>query len=172
MNIVFSVFVFVLFFILTPGILVTLPKKGSKMVVALVHGVIFATCLAVSGYFFWKSGNSGFEGATPSKAKPVAEVKAVKPPNFDKNNFGTPNGIEQLMENLKKSVNEKKLGEMTDKKKTILLGKIAYLYKNLDHYFMYMKNNYTCTHNKSEETEEQRIDREIRNATTLPKVFS
>jgi len=32
-----------LFFVLTPGILVTLPKGGSKMVVAATHAVIFAT---------------------------------------------------------------------------------------------------------------------------------
>jgi len=31
-----------LFFALTPGILVTLPKGGSKMVVAATHAVIFA----------------------------------------------------------------------------------------------------------------------------------
>jgi hypothetical protein len=31
-----------LFFVLTPGILVTLPKGGSKVVVAATHAVIFA----------------------------------------------------------------------------------------------------------------------------------
>jgi hypothetical protein len=32
-----------LFFVLTPGILVTLPKGGSKMTVAATHAVVFAT---------------------------------------------------------------------------------------------------------------------------------
>lgn len=36
------VYAFLLFFILTPGILVVLPKGGSKMTVALVHAAIFA----------------------------------------------------------------------------------------------------------------------------------
>jgi hypothetical protein len=31
----------ILFFVLTPGILLTLPPKGKKMTVAAVHAVIF-----------------------------------------------------------------------------------------------------------------------------------
>ena len=42
MYILMSVYIFVLFFILTPGILLRLPPKGSKMTVALVHGGVFA----------------------------------------------------------------------------------------------------------------------------------
>jgi len=37
-----SLFVVALFYVLTPGILVSLPPKGSKMVVALTHAVVFA----------------------------------------------------------------------------------------------------------------------------------
>ena len=37
-----SLYVAVLFFVLTPGILLSLPPGGSKMVVALVHAVVFA----------------------------------------------------------------------------------------------------------------------------------
>tara|TARA_B100000513_G_scaffold171521_1_gene87459 strand:+ start:1814 stop:2191 length:378 start_codon:yes stop_codon:yes gene_type:complete len=33
---------FVLFFLLTPGVLITLPPKGSKLVVGLVHAVVYA----------------------------------------------------------------------------------------------------------------------------------
>lgn len=36
------IFVAVMFFILTPGIVVRLPPKGSLKVVALVHSLIFA----------------------------------------------------------------------------------------------------------------------------------
>ncbi len=35
-------YVFLLFFILTPGILLRLPPKGSKYTVALVHAAVFA----------------------------------------------------------------------------------------------------------------------------------
>lgn len=37
-----SVFVAVLFFVLTPGVLVSLPPRGSKLVVAATHAVVFA----------------------------------------------------------------------------------------------------------------------------------
>lgn len=55
MNIKFSVFIVLLFVLLTPGILLTLPPKGGKYIVALVHGIVFAVvlCLAykyASGY--------------------------------------------------------------------------------------------------------------------------
>jgi len=42
-----TVFVAVLFFVLTPGVLITLPPKGSKLVVAATHAVVFALVLHV-----------------------------------------------------------------------------------------------------------------------------
>lgn len=66
MKSLFALFVFVLFFLLTPGILITLPRKSSKMTVALVHGLIFAVLLSISGHFFSKFEKNVFEGLTPS----------------------------------------------------------------------------------------------------------
>ena len=37
-----SLFIVLLFVLLTPGILLRLPAKGSKLTVALVHGIVFA----------------------------------------------------------------------------------------------------------------------------------
>jgi len=37
-----SLFVAALFYVLTPGILVSLPKGGSKVMVAATHAVVFA----------------------------------------------------------------------------------------------------------------------------------
>ena len=37
-----------LFFLLTPGILVTLPPKGKKMTVAAVHAVVFGLIWALT----------------------------------------------------------------------------------------------------------------------------
>jgi hypothetical protein len=37
-----------LFFLLTPGILVTLPPKGKKMTVAAVHAALFGLVFALS----------------------------------------------------------------------------------------------------------------------------
>jgi hypothetical protein len=51
MNWVYSVFVAVLFFLLTPGILLSLPPKSSKYVVAFVHAIVFAVVLHFSGSF-------------------------------------------------------------------------------------------------------------------------
>lgn len=41
----------ILFFVLTPGILLTLPKGGSKMVVAATHAVVFATVCYLIHWF-------------------------------------------------------------------------------------------------------------------------
>lgn len=63
------IFAALLFFVLTPGILVTLPPKGSKVVVALTHAVVFAIvyCLtyrAVYSYLY-----EGFESPMCQDAK-------------------------------------------------------------------------------------------------------
>ena len=40
-NIVIPVYATILFFILSPGVLLTLPPGGSTMMVALVHSLVF-----------------------------------------------------------------------------------------------------------------------------------
>jgi positive regulator of sigma E activity len=42
MNLSFLVYLVVLFFLLVPGILVTLPKGGNKWTVAITHALVFA----------------------------------------------------------------------------------------------------------------------------------
>jgi hypothetical protein len=73
---VFSIYVLALFFLLSPGILVTLPSGGSKMKVAAVHGLIFAVVLYFTGHFVWSWSNKLFEGykeaATVIKNAPSA----------------------------------------------------------------------------------------------------
>ena len=50
------IYAFILFFILTPGILVTLPPKGSNIIVAIVHSILFASIFAsIHGF---KEGNA------------------------------------------------------------------------------------------------------------------
>jgi hypothetical protein len=48
-----TVFVAVLFVALTPGILVSLPPGGSKLTVALFHGVVFALVFHLTGKAVW-----------------------------------------------------------------------------------------------------------------------
>ena len=65
-----------LFFVLTPGILVTLPAGGSKTTVAIVHALLFALIFWLTHKFVWKAtkkvsfGNlEGFESAEHDKNK-------------------------------------------------------------------------------------------------------
>jgi hypothetical protein len=55
-------YVFVLFFVLTPGILVSLPKKGSKMVVAATHALVFSLVMWLTHKMVWKFTSSYIEG--------------------------------------------------------------------------------------------------------------
>jgi len=48
MNLVMFIFAAVLFFILTPGILLSLPPGGSKTVVALTHAIVFGLVFTLS----------------------------------------------------------------------------------------------------------------------------
>jgi hypothetical protein len=69
MNHLLCIFLGLLFFILTPGILVTLPPKGSKVMVAMTHAIVFAViyCLtykAVYSYLY-----EGFESRMCRDAK-------------------------------------------------------------------------------------------------------
>ena len=58
MNWFVTVYAAVLFFVLTPGILLSLPPGGSKMVVALVHAVVFALVLHFTYKHIWRLGES------------------------------------------------------------------------------------------------------------------
>ncbi len=43
-----AMYVSILFFVLTPGVLLTIPTKGKKMVVAACHAVIFGIIWGVT----------------------------------------------------------------------------------------------------------------------------
>jgi hypothetical protein len=62
MGIVMFVYAFLLFFVLTPGILLSLPPKGSKMVVALTHAFVFALVWYFTSKIVWRSTKGLFEG--------------------------------------------------------------------------------------------------------------
>jgi len=68
MNPAFAAFIVLLFVVLTPGILLRLPPKGSKYVVAAVHGLVFAfvLCFAYKNYFIYQE---GMAMPTPLKRK-------------------------------------------------------------------------------------------------------
>lgn len=62
MNLIMMIYAFLLFFILTPGVLLTLPPKGSKMIVAITHGVVFAVVWTLTHKIIWHA-TSSMEGA-------------------------------------------------------------------------------------------------------------
>jgi hypothetical protein len=54
MNVIMFIYVFVLFFVLTPGVLVYLPPKSSKMITAATHAVIFALIWTLTHKMVWR----------------------------------------------------------------------------------------------------------------------
>ena len=76
MNVLMNLYVAVLFFALTPGVLLTLPKGGSKLTVAAVHAAVFALVLHLT-YRTVKRLAFRFEGfeAQMAEMKKVAEKK-------------------------------------------------------------------------------------------------
>lgn len=78
-------FVGLLFFVLTPGILVSLPPKGSGVVVAATHAIIFAlvfhlTHKAVWNYFY---GREGFVGKSSAKKNIGSNIQSKTYDRYD-----------------------------------------------------------------------------------------
>jgi len=55
-----TLFVAVLFFVLTPGILLSLPPNGSKVTVALTHAIVFALVYSVTHKMVYRFLYEGF----------------------------------------------------------------------------------------------------------------
>ena len=61
MYLLCTLYVAVLFFVLTPGVLLSLPMKGSKYMVAATHALVFAVIYHFTHEMFWKTFYEGFE---------------------------------------------------------------------------------------------------------------
>ena len=80
-NLCMSLFVAALFYVLTPGILVSLPPKGSKMVVALTHAVVFAVVFALVHKMVMKACSNmrfGMEGFRASIGSPEEHKRKMR----------------------------------------------------------------------------------------------
>jgi hypothetical protein len=55
MNLYVSLYLALLFVVLTPGVLLSLPPGGSKLVVALTHGVVFAVVYHLTHKAVWNA---------------------------------------------------------------------------------------------------------------------
>ena len=60
-HLVMSLFVFMLFFLVTPGILFRLPPDGNKVTVALTHALVFTALWVLLHKAVWRL-NLRFEG--------------------------------------------------------------------------------------------------------------
>jgi len=54
-HIFMSLYVALLFVLLTPGLLLRLPPGGSKLTVAVVHGIVFATVFHFTHKLVWNA---------------------------------------------------------------------------------------------------------------------
>jgi len=55
MKILYSVYIILLFILLTPGVLISIPKGGSRLTVAATHGVLFAIAYYFTRKIVWKA---------------------------------------------------------------------------------------------------------------------
>jgi hypothetical protein len=80
MNLIMSLYVALLFVLLTPGVLIRLPPKGSLLTVAIVHGLVFALVFHFTHKVMYRMSVDGFTGApaTPELKKcPDGSMKAM-----------------------------------------------------------------------------------------------
>jgi hypothetical protein len=55
MNVYLSIYIALLFVVLTPGVLMSLPPGGSKLVVATTHGLVFALLYCLTHKYVWNA---------------------------------------------------------------------------------------------------------------------
>jgi hypothetical protein len=83
MSLVVSIYAAILFFLLTPAILVRLPPGGSKWTVAAVHAIVFAILFHFTHKLVWRLGArlEGMESTVPAATtKAAATTKSVPLP--------------------------------------------------------------------------------------------
>jgi len=74
MSIFCFIYAAVLFFLLTPSVLLRLPAKGSKYVVAGVHSLVFGIVLFISHKLFRSFGLEGFTEGTTAAELPAGSI--------------------------------------------------------------------------------------------------
>jgi hypothetical protein len=83
MNWIITIYIALLFFVLTPGVLLRLPAKSGKFVVAATHAVVFALVWHFTYKIVWRmtSGREGFtEGLTKKALKNKSDAELAATP--------------------------------------------------------------------------------------------
>jgi len=89
MNWIVTIYTALLFFILTPAVLVRLPPKGGKYTVAAFHALVFALVFHFTAKIVWQvsKGLEGFqEGLPKAQAAVVAAQSCPAGQQFSKDN--------------------------------------------------------------------------------------
>jgi len=83
MSLIVSLYAAVLFFILTPSILLRIPKSGSKWVVAAVHALVFGVIFYFTNKLVWRLGAKfeGFEPDSTEAGAPFAPAASTATPS-------------------------------------------------------------------------------------------
>jgi hypothetical protein len=84
MNLAVAIYSAIVFFILSPGVLLRLPPNGGKMTVAAVHAVVFGVILYFTAGFVWRLSMSthlfrreGLETKGPAQKEPSNTVASM-----------------------------------------------------------------------------------------------
>jgi len=67
MSIYLTLYLVALFFVLTPGVLVSLPPKSDKITVAITHAIVFAVIYQLT-FNIVKNAVEGFKGGSSSSS--------------------------------------------------------------------------------------------------------
>lgn len=76
MSLLVSLYAAVLFFVLVPGVLLSLPRKGSKLTVAAVHALVFGVVFHFTHKLVWRLGAS-LEGFDDSKDSSQINIEGM-----------------------------------------------------------------------------------------------
>lgn len=74
MSLIVSIYTAILFFILTPAIIVRLPPGANKWTVAAVHSIVFAIIFHFTHKIVWRMG-ARLEGMATASPSPSATIR-------------------------------------------------------------------------------------------------
>ena len=82
MSLLVSLYAAILFFALVPGILLSLPKNGTKFQVAALHALVFALVFHFTHKLVWRFGVSleGMTTSSPTTTNPGVTTPGVTTP--------------------------------------------------------------------------------------------
>jgi len=104
MSIFVSLYAGILFFILTPSILLRIPSNGSKYTVALVHAVIFGIIFYLTHKHIWRLVSS-FEGFQEGATSTSCEIN-IKKVRYERDDYKKKlDTVRKERDNIKKTLN-------------------------------------------------------------------